>query len=341
MFARFRLSEPWRYKAPFLISVVYFFLYVNSVRFADALLAVACALCTICGFAGVGYLSNDVSDREADVKAGKPNATVGLSLGRLAALFALFGAGAVLPWVMFVPVDRTWVALLVLEFLLFALYAVPPFRLKERGLLGPLTDAMYAHANPALLAAYTMHLVTGKRYSQALWWIASLWTWQLFVGLRNIIRHQMTDAAHDRDAGTVTWVTRAGQQAAARALRTLIVPVEVFAFAVWLVVTSSAIPALAIVFAVHVTCTALVIRRYSGRLSNQPLHEMLVLFLDDFFVGWMPLVVLVALATLDWRMAALPLLHVVVFQDRLRPLFGFWLRTMRAVWLARSPTASQ
>ena len=341
MFARFRLTEPWRYKAPFLISIVYFFLYVNSVRFSDALLAVACALCAICGFAGVGYLSNDVSDREADRKSGKPNATLGLSHSRMVVLFALFGAVAVLPWTVFVPVDRTWVTLLVLEFLLFALYAVPPFRLKERGLLGLVTDALYAHANPALLAAYTMYLVTGKHYSNAIWLIASLWLWQFFVGLRNIIQHQITDAAHDRDAGTVTWVTRAGQRAAARTLSTLIVPIEVFGFALWLVLASSAIPAVAIVFTIHVICTALAIRRYTGRLLNQPLHEMLVLFLDDFFVGWMPLVVLGALCTLDWRMAALLLLHVVIFQDRLRPLFGFWLRALREVWCAWFPIASR
>ncbi len=214
------------------MSIVYFFLYVGRVQFANALLAAVSALCTIAGVAGVGYLSNDVADREADRKSGKPNATLDLSVAGIILLFGLFGAAALLPWAMFVPMDRTWATLLLLEFLLFALYAVPPIRLKERGLLGLVTDALYAHANPALLAAYTMYLVTGKSYPHTRWLLGSLWAWQFFVGLRNILLHQIADAIHDRVAGTVTWVTRAGERAADRFLRSVVVPIEIIGFAV-------------------------------------------------------------------------------------------------------------
>ena len=337
IFARFRLTEPWRYKAPFLIFIVYFFLYVGRVRFSDALLAAACALCTIAGVAGVGYLSNDVADREEDRRSGRPNATFDLSIAGIVLLFGLFGAAALLPWLLFVPLDRTWAMLLVLEFLLFAVYAVPPFRLKERGTLGLVTDALYAHANPALLAAYTMYLVTGKSYPHARWLLGSLWAWQFFVGLRNILLHQIADADHDRAAGTVTWVTQAGESAAAQLLRAVVAPLEVFGFAIWLAVASSAIPALGALFIIHVAATALAIRHYAGGILNQPLRETLVLFLDDFFVGWMPLVVLGALCVSDWRMAALLLVHIVVFQDRLWPLFRFWLRAVRDVFSGCSP----
>jgi hypothetical protein len=111
-----------------------------------------------------------------------------------------------------------------------------------------------------------------------------------------------------------------------------VAPLEVFGFAVWLAVASSAIPALAAVFIIHVFATALAIRHYAGGILNQPLPEMLAFFLDDFYVGWMPLVVLGALCVSDWRMAALLLAHVVVFQDRLWPLFRFWLRALRDVF---------
>lgn len=328
IFARFRLTEPWRYKAPFLISIVYFFLYVAKVRFSDALLATVCALCTIAGVAGVGYLSNDVADRDADRKSGKPNATLDVSIGRIILLFGLFGAAALLPWVMFVPMDRAWAALLLLEFLLFAVYAVPPIRLKERGLPGLITDALYAHANPALLAAYTMFLVTGKSYPHVRWLLGSLWAWQLFVGLRNILQHQITDAYHDRRAGTITWVTQAGERSADRLLRSVVVPIEIIGFAVWLAGASLTIPALPIVFIIHVIAVAIAIRHYAGGILNQPLPEILALILDDFYVGWMPLVVLGVLCVSDWRMAALLLVHVVVFQDRLWPLFRFWARAI-------------
>lgn len=285
----------------------------------------------------MGYLSNDVADREADRKSGKPNATLDLSITRVTLLFGLFGAAALLPWILFVPIDHICVTLLLLEFLLFAVYVVPPLRLKERGLLGLVTDALYAHANPALLAAYTMYLVTGKSYPHARWLLGSLSAWQFFVGMRNILQHQITDAGHDRAAGTVTWVTRAGEPAAAQLLRTVVTPLEVLGFAVWLAVASSAIPALAAVFIIHVVAMSLAIRHYAGGILNQPLPEMLALFLDDFFVGWMPLVVLGALCVSDWRMAALLLVHVVIFQDRLWPLFRFWARALRDVFSACFP----
>jgi hypothetical protein len=331
LFARFRVSEPWHYKAPFLISVVYFFLYVGSVRFTDAILCVACALCTIAGIAGIGYLSNDLADRDEDRRAGRANATQDVPPGKLIALMVWFGACALFPWILFAPVNRVCIALLALEFLLFIAYAVPPVRLKKRGLLGPITDALYAHANPALLCGYTMYLATGKSYPQARLFLGFLCVWQFFLGLRNILQHQITDAVNDRAAGTATWVIRRGEAVAARLLSRFVVPMELAWFTFWCLVASLTIPALFIAFVVHSLAIAFVIRRYAGRIAGQPQREVLAVFMDDFVVGWMPLVTLSALCVANWRMVTILLLHVVVFQSRVKPLLSSVWRTVREI----------
>lgn len=328
LFARFRLSEPWHYKAPFLISVVYFFLYAGSVRFRDAILCVPSALCTIAGIAGIGYLSNDLADRDEDRRAGIANATQDLSTRRLTVLMAIFGACALLPWILFAPVNWICIGLLALEFLLFIAYAVPPFRLKERGLLGPITDALYAHANPALLCGYTMYLATGRSYPRARWFLGFLCVWQFFLGLRNILQHQITDAAKDRAAGTATWVLSRGEAAAARLLSRVVVPMELTWFILWCLVASLRIPALFIGFVVHSLVIAFVIRRYAGSIAGQPQREVLALFMDDYAVGWMPLVILLALCVANRQMVTILLLHAVVFQSRVKPLLSSGWRTM-------------
>jgi len=330
---RIRLTEPWHYKAPFLISIVYFFLAASGARFPDSFLAAGCALCTIAGIASTAYLSNDLADRDSDRRAGKPNCALDLAPSRIAVLFAISGAAALLPWMIFVPVDRIWTTLLALEFLLFAAYLVRPIRLKERGWLGLTTDALYAHANPALLAGYVMYRLTGQSYRHPAGLLGALTAWQFFVGLRGILEHQISDAENDRLGGTSTYVTQAGEAAATRLLRRFVVPLELFSFGLYLSAVSWTLPALAIVFLAHVLVTALLIHHYTSRFASGSLHERLVLFLDDFSLGWMPLVILVDLAWNDWRNAVLLVVHFALFQSRLLPLFRYLQRAGRDLCL--------
>jgi 4-hydroxybenzoate polyprenyltransferase len=331
VFSPFRLTEPWRYKAPFLISIVYYFLYAGSVRFLDALLAVACAVCTIAGISGVGYITNDLADREQDRRSSRRNATLECPMTRTVALLALCTVSALLPWILFAPVNGVCAILLVLEFVLFLAYAAPPLRLKERGAWGLITDALYAHANPSLLAGYTLHLATRASYPRAVWFLGAMWVWQLFVGLRNILQHQISDAPNDRLAGTTTWVTQNGEVAAKQLLKIFVAPLEAIALMVWLLCASLTLPALAIVLGIHALGTAAVIRQYSGKIRNQPLSELHALFLDDFALGWVPLVILCALCVSNWRMITLLLFHLALFRHQLFPLFKLWVRSTRGL----------
>src|SRR5262249_57433548 len=99
---------------------------------------------------------------------------------------------ALLPW-LYLPLHWENGSLLGFELLLFVLYAFPPFRLKERGMLGLFADALYAHAIPAVLAVMTFSLMANRAYDHLTWFVLALGLWQFFLGVRNIVLHQLKD----------------------------------------------------------------------------------------------------------------------------------------------------
>lgn len=319
-YKKLRLSEPWNYKAPFLVSIPYLLLFTGNVPFSNALPAMLCSFCTIAGIAGFGYLSNDVADRTADARAGIPNGTLHLSAWQIIALFGILLAAAILPWIFYFPVTGFSIALLAAEFLLFILYAAPPFRLKERGIWGIVTDALYAHANPALLAAYTFYLLSGKNYGDFNLLLVALVGWQFFLGLRNILQHQLLDMHNDLAAGSKTYAVKIGGQKAFWLMKYVFVPLEILFFLLYITVASFAVPLLAVVWLLFFIITALVITRRWKQPLFSPLHDRLYLFMDDFRLKWLPLVFLAMLCISELSMLLLLVLHVTLFNNGLAPL---------------------
>jgi hypothetical protein len=83
---------------------------------------------------------------------------------------------------------------------------VPPIRIKERGLWGLIADALYAHAIPAVMAAYTYTLISQQ--VPDLVFISMLFSWQFCVGVRNVLLHQLSDLESDKQSGTNTFVSK-------------------------------------------------------------------------------------------------------------------------------------
>jgi 4-hydroxybenzoate polyprenyltransferase len=329
---RLRLTEPWRYKAPLLISVPYFLLAAGSASWAEALAGVLWALCTIVGIGGFAYLSNDVSDRQADLDAGRPNGTAGLSPARLALAFAAFLAAALAPWILYFPTDALSLGLLAAEFLLLLAYSVPPVRLKERGLPGLVADALYAQVVPALLAAHTFHALTRRSYEGFTAFAAMLGAWQLFFGLRSVLTHQLADAEHDRAAGTSTYVLRHGAQSSQRFLAFVLAPLELATWVGFTALAAATMPILAPAWPIYVAVTAVVIKVHHRQALATPLCDRLDRFLNEYYLRWMPLVILVGLCLRDGRMIALLLLHVAIFRNGLTPLLGAAGYALRRWW---------
>lgn len=311
---RLRVHRTWAYKGPLLMAGPYCVLAKAEAPAATALAAVLASMLTIVGIAGLAYLINDLSDRESDRAAGKPNCTEGsapvaIALATLALLLA-----ALLPWFTVLPSGPAAAALLGLELALFVIYALPPFRLKERGFLGPMTDAGYAYVLPAVLASMTFARIGGLAPGEISLLLLALVAWQFPLGLRNIILHQLDDEANDAISTTRTWVRDLGRDRAMAATTRIIVPLEVGGFLFFCTTVFGVSPGVLLLYPVFLGLTVLVIRRSWRRPLPATLQQAVILYLSDYYDEWVPVILLVTLVAIDLRHLPLLVLHLAVFR---------------------------
>ncbi|MEZ5321579.1 MAG: UbiA family prenyltransferase [Microthrixaceae bacterium] len=239
-----RSEQWWDYKIPPLIGAATIAWLVHpsgelrtSGRFAIAL---GLFLLSAVGTAAFGHVLNDLCDVEVDAAADKHN-----GLTRFAPatrmLFAITAlAVGVAPWV-WLPRSGVALGLLGAEVALLTAYSAEPVRLKRRGVLGVLADALYAYVLPILLAMVTFS--GAPRSSPATIACYSLVArWMFLVGLRGIAVHQLDDLRADRRAGVRTLALALGADRVIRTAGTLVVleavtVVATFAILSW--ITSS------------------------------------------------------------------------------------------------------
>ena len=307
---KLRLSNPWRYKVPLILAFCYFLLLIGNVESRLATFSFVAAITTIVGFMGFGYLTNDLSDRKKDALAGKSNSAASLSILEVILLVILFVALAIVPW-LFLPIDRVSVIFILAEFGLFVVYAFPPFRLKERGILGVVVDALYAHVVPGFLASWTFFLLGERVYSSFIVFAISLCSWELFSGIRNIVSHQLKDVDNDRASGTRTFVTIYGKEKVNRWLVGLFIPLEVISLIPFLFFVQQEITFLVIAVCVFILVawqrwkTSIRTETKAKHFTNE--------FLDRFYIHWFPYVLLLFLAFGQSNFWWLPSLHIILF----------------------------
>lgn len=313
---KLRLSNPWKFKAPVLMAVPYLAFLMSGDTGRHALIAVVASVTIIVGVAGLGYLSNDLGDREKDAAIQKENATTGLGLGSIALLFILFLTLAIAPW-LYLPFTRQSLYLLLLEFFLFYAYAFKPLRLKERSFLGVIADALYAHLVPALLAAYTFYTFTGKRMSQDVLLLSVLCSWQLVLGIRNICFHQLKDYNNDMNSGTSTFVTRYGLRNTTALITRLILPLELLGFLAFVTLVSFIFPLFAALIAAY-----WLYKLFSERkaIPHFNYRDYAYKFLDDLYIQWIPLAILLLLCFRSIQFLPVLILHGLLFRSELKTL---------------------
>ncbi len=209
-----RASEWWAYKFAPILATVYAtagFARVPLWPLLTRLLLLVLALTV-----GATYVSvlNDWTDRADDAAAGKANRLAGQP--RRVVLAVLAGCASaglafggyfwqVTPWAGVFYLGA-WVA--------YSLYSLPPLRLKVRGGWGLLADTAGAHLFPQLLTVAVVSQWAGVAMSGR--WLVAVGAWALGCGLRNILWHQLGDAANDAQAGVGTFVVRWGERAGRR-----------------------------------------------------------------------------------------------------------------------------
>lgn len=262
---------------------------------------------------GAAYVSvvNDLTDLAADARAGKPNRMAGRSAGfRAAVLLSCLAAGAIFFWLWR---DRALlIALYGAAWIAFALYSVPPVRLKVRGFGGVVADAAGAHLFPTLLAAALAFASAGARPSGV--WTGAVALWALGYGLRSNLWHQLLDRRADRAAGLDTFAVR---ESGPNRMRIAILASFVAELGGLAILIAGAAPALLLL---ALLAYLLLVRR---RVRLWRMHAVLakprqdyLIFLHEYYDVFLPLALLAAASLAHPADVLLLAAHLALFHGR-------------------------
>jgi 4-hydroxybenzoate polyprenyltransferase len=190
------------------------------------------------GIASTGQLLNDLGDIRQDSRTGAPNILAMRSVGQRILIFVGVAVLGILPWFL-------------AEIILFALYSLPPFRLKGRGLLGPITDSLYGYVVTHLVTILVFLAPFGAHLSP--WLIGLFMIWWFVYGFAQILHHQLLDESRDRTEGIQTLAVRFGWERTLQFVNKIVVPFQVCAFVllmVGLLPTSPLVPGVYLIYLV-------------------------------------------------------------------------------------------
>jgi 4-hydroxybenzoate polyprenyltransferase len=305
-----RVGEWWEHKLAPMAGTAYasaFFAGASLLDVAGTLLLVLLALAP-----GAAYVSllNDLTDRDTDRRAGKPNRLEGrspaawwLGVGAAVAAGAAIAAAA---W----GGEPLVLALYAGAWIAFALYSVPPVRLKARGAAGALADAAGAHVFPHLFVAAVLLVEAGDGADAA--WLGAVGAWSLATGVRGALLHQLGDLEADRRIGLRTFAV-AHPDLARQAGTRVAFPAELVAFAA-LVVLSGAYP-VALLLPLYAWMELRRTRRWSVPLvvADPPPSPDYRIAMHEFYLALYPAAFLVACTIRHPRDAVVLAVHAALF----------------------------
>lgn len=226
-----RTRQWWQPKTGNILAAVYLAVFILNISFEKTLIYILPTLVTILGIGLFGHLINDWADLSSDQKVGKKNMLSKLSVSNKLFFLFLTIILAVSPWTI-LPYDQYSLFLLGLEFLLFCLYALRPFRIKTRGFIALVFDSLYAYVIPFLLMFHTFTLIGNGKPDIVIYLIIIFW--QLCTGVYNILIHQIEDYENDLQTNTSTWVVTIGKVKARKFLLLVFWSLMLFGFAVFI-----------------------------------------------------------------------------------------------------------
>ena len=283
---RLRLSDPWRYKFPFIFSALGLVMFWGQMPFAKAGLMLLSSMVLMFGFAGFGYLTNDWADVEKDKLAGKQNSLEGSSgyvIGLLLFLSLLF---IILPWLV-LQFNLISLLFIICEIFLFCLYSFKPFRWKERGALGLIADTLYAHTLPVLFAIHTYYLASPFKFDFYGSLLLLFGLWQTVLGVRNILLHQLADFDNDSKADVKTFLVTNNNIVTVQGLmERVFIPSEAILFlALLLFISWKAKMFFGLLYLIFLVFRYIQKRR---ELPFKNVRDWFYCFADDFYYTWFP-----------------------------------------------------
>jgi 4-hydroxybenzoate polyprenyltransferase len=311
-----RATEWWSYKIPPLLAIGYALVLIGSRSPVESIPRVLAGVISIIAVAAWGYVINDCFDIEVDRRAGKKNSMAHRPIWQRATILGII---LIVGWSPALWVNYTIMAsvILALDFLLPTIYSVPPIRLKERGVLGILSDAFAAHLLPTLFLA-SLLIFDLPAVSLFHWGVVAVMAgWYMCVGLRGIITHQILDREADLASGVVTLATTQDSIRLLRWDRRVLYVMEMGLFVTLIFLLGQQNYLLVIVFFVFLVLESLMRIMKWGYFVEKTPHEGKRFYLpfanNLFYSLWMPLILAIELAIRWPILFVLPIVHYFLF----------------------------
>ncbi len=315
----FRISDWWETALAPLLTLAYIEIIVLDIPPNRATFTLFGLFLSTIALSAYSHLINDIFDIKADTMVGKSNGMAQLTRSQQLSLVFLTLLLGVFPWLM-LPRTPAILALLTAILLLQPLYAIPPIRLKGRGIWGTLSDVFNTHVFPmALVGLVFMELISKNNNTGRLLLLVAV-TWAFLSGLRSILLHQIWDHGNDLRTDTHTWVRQIGVSRTQKLIYRGVFPLEVLIIIVGGVLlfpnTPGVILALggyAILFWLSV---ALSIR--TDCIDPAPSKPGSYILLFEFYTIWPAMLLLFALSIKNAKFFWLLLSHSLLFHGTLR-----------------------
>lgn len=304
-------------KIPPLLAMGYGAIVVNGIDFWPGVWLLALLSLSICSVAAYGHIINDIFDIEEDRISGKKNAMARLSGSQRVGVCSFFLFTGFMALFLFDPGPAA-IGLLALNYLLPAIYSVPPLRFKERGFPGVVMDALGAHTVPTLFITLSfMHIApTVNPASIAL--VLSGAFWAFFFGLRGIIIHQIADETKDRHAMVKTFVSNKSPHILRKLVLRYLFPFEITALVTLLIILAPWSPILVVFVCLYCVFEIMKLRSAwklsifsSQSLSRDP---YLPLLNNEFYEVWLPCALVFQILSLDLKYSVVVIIHFLAFK---------------------------
>jgi 4-hydroxybenzoate polyprenyltransferase len=216
-----RTTDWWESKFGALFAVIYATAILISISFYELFAVIGFLLLALIPGACFVSIINDLTDIEADKLVGKKNFFSQKSdqFGYFLIIICLLIGTTVCLFL-----SKVSLFLYLAAWLIFTSYSIPPIRLKNRGVLGVLADALGAYLFPQLFVIAVLSDWFDKDINFV--WFTAVGIWSFCLGLRGILSHQLTDRKNDAKAKIKTFIQKYQNQTIKNLVAWLIFPLE-------------------------------------------------------------------------------------------------------------------
>ncbi len=330
-----RANQWWGFKAAPILGFTYLYFYFFEFSLTDKVIIFFLSATTIIGIAGFGYVINDFYDIEFDKRAGKKNPFEGKSRLFILLVGMILSALALLPWTILRSNIYIWLALS-FQMILYFVYAHPIIRLKEKSIWGPVCDALYGHAIPIIIASLTYQQYLGSNIPyDELWFFITLFLWQFFKGIRNILLHQLEDYENDLSAGIQTLTTEKGKDTIYQKILFVIIPMEIVNLILFLISLHTFIPWTFVLIFVFL----LLYIFGHGIFRNVKWHpkeysdNAYIYFINDLYEVYFPYFFLIFCILDDSYAVGLLFLHIILFPSTINTITTDIRKALKEIWI--------